>query len=286
VTTRTCLVCGHTGLDPFLGDLLRCPACRFVTASVDGPIDAAALYGDDYFRGAEYLDYAGDEAFIKRTLRPRLAAVLARRQQGRLLEIGSAYGFFLDLARRHFDVVGYEVSPAAARHARDRFGLDVRSDDFLASRVDDIGGPVDVTVMLDVIEHLERPDRFIAHVAAMSRPKALLLITTGDIESPVARWRGRKWRLIHPPTHLHYFSRATLARLLDAHGFRVCSTAAVPVARSLRQILYSILVLRAGRRGAYEALARWLPPTWGVSLNTFDIVQVVAEYTGKAARGA
>lgn len=281
---RSCLVCGHTELVPHLGDLLRCAACGFVTAAVDGPVDPAALYGEDYFLGQEYLDYRGDEAFIKRTLRPRLAALLSRRRQGRLLEIGSAYGFFLDLARPHFDVVGYEVSAAPARYAREQLGLDVRSQDFLACGVEDLGGPVDVTVMLDVIEHLERPDRFIAHVAELSRPGALLLITTGDIGSAVARWRGRKWRLIHPPTHLHYFSRASLARLVGAHGFRVRSVAAVPVARSVRQILYSILVLRMGQRRAYDAAARWLPPTWGVALNTFDIIQMVAEYDGASAR--
>jgi SAM-dependent methyltransferase len=272
-----CLVCGGTTLEPHLGDLLRCRACAFVTARLDGPIDASALYSEAYFRGAEYLNYAADEAFIKRTLRPRLAAVLAGRQTGRLLEIGAAYGFFLDLARQHFDTVGFEVSTAAARYAREHLGLDVRSDDFLAARLDDIGGPVDVTVMLDVIEHLERPDRVVAHIAELSRPGALLLITTGDIGSPLARWRGRRWRLIHPPTHLHYFSRATLTRLLVAHGFSVRHTTTVPVVRSLRQILYSILVLRGGYTRVYDAAERWLPPTWGVSLNTFDIMQVVAE---------
>jgi SAM-dependent methyltransferase len=275
---RPCLVCGADAWAPHLGDLLRCTACAFVTADVASPIDPGALYGEEYFRGAEYLDYAADEAFIKRTLQPRLDAVLARQRGGRLLEIGSAYGFFLDLARAHFDVVGFEVSAAAAAHARQRLGLDVRSDDFTAATPASIGAPVDATVMLDVIEHLEHPDRVIAHVAAVSRPGALLLITTGDIGSWVARRRGRQWRLIHPPTHLHYFSRATLTRLLARHGFRVREIRAVPVVRSVRQTLYSILALRMGRTALYQRLERLIPPTLGFPLNTYDIMQVVAEY--------
>ena len=274
---RPCLVCGADAWTPHLGDLLRCTACGFVTADLTAPIDAGALYSEEYFRGAEYLDYAADEAFIKRTLQPRLDAVLARCRRGRLLEIGSAYGFFLDLARAHFDVVGFEVSTAAAAHARQRLGLDVRSDDFAAASPASIGAPVDATVMLDVIEHLEHPDRVIAHIAEVSRPGALLLITTGDIGSWVARHRGRRWRLIHPPTHLHYFSRATLSRLLARHGFQVRDVRAVPVVRSVRQTLYSILALRMGRTGLYQRLERLVPPTLGFPLNTFDIMQVIAE---------
>lgn len=279
-----CLVCGADAWTPHLGDLLRCTACSFVTADLAAPIDPAALYSEEYFRGAEYLDYAADEAFIKRTLQPRLDAVLARQRGGRLLEIGSAYGFFLDLARAHFDVVGFEVSAAAAAHARDRLGLDVRGD-FLAASPASLGAPVDATVMLDVIEHLEHPDRVIAHIAEASRPGAVLLITTGDIGSWVARRRGRQWRLIHPPTHLHYFSRPTLSRLLARHGFQVRDVRAVPVVRSVRQTLYTILALRMGRTALYRRLERLVPPTLGYPLNTYDIMQVVAEYA-PAARGA
>ncbi|MBI4579971.1 MAG: class I SAM-dependent methyltransferase [Planctomycetes bacterium] len=271
-----CLVCGATSLEPHLEFLLKCASCGFVTARLDSPTDARALYEGAYFKGEEYLDYAADEAFFKRNFRRRLTQVLERRQGGRLLEIGAAYGFFLDLARPYFDVVGFEVNGEAARFGRDKFAVDIRTDDFLAVGVDDIGGPVDVTVMWDVIEHLERPDRFIEHVAAMSKPGATLHITTGDIGSLLARLRGRKWRMIHPPTHLHYFDRRTLPRLLAKYGFRTLDVRSVGVARSFRQILYSILVLHLRRPRAYEVLARHIPPAWGFRLNTRDIMQVTA----------
>lgn len=271
-----CLVCGANAFAPHLAILLRCAACGFITAPLDPSIDPAHLYGEAYFRGEEYLDYPADAAFITRTLRPRLAALLARRHGGRLLEIGAAYGFFLDLARAHFEVVGYEISPAASAWARQHLGLDVRSEDFAASPPGAVG-PLDVTVMWDVIEHLQHPDRMLARVAAASRPGALLMLTTGDIGSAVARWRGARWRLIHPPTHLHYFTRATITRLLAGHGFAVRDIRAVPVVRSLRQMAYSILALRLGRRRAYERLAHLIPPSAGLTLNTYDIMQVCAE---------
>ena len=281
--TAACLVCGAAVFEPYLGDLRRCRACGFVTAELDAAPDAAALYGDGYFQGEEYLDYERDKVFLQRNFGQRLADVTKRVPGGRLLEIGSAYGFFLDLARAHFDVVGYEVNRTAARHAREVLGLDVRTGDFLYGDDDDGSAPFDAVVMWDVVEHLARPDRFLARIARLTRPGAALFITTGDVGSLVARWRGRRWRMIHPPTHLHYFSRATLTRLLARQGFCTVETRAIPVARSIRQMLYSVLVLRLGQPRLYEAVAARVPATWGIGLNTFDIMLMVAE---RAEEGA
>jgi hypothetical protein len=46
----------------------------------------------------------------------------------------------------------------------------------------------------------------------------------------------------------------------------------------VRQTLYSILALRMGRTRLYQRLERLVPPTLGFPLNTFDIMQVIAEY--------
>lgn len=271
-----CLVCGADSFQPYLDILVRCQQCGFVTARTDGAIDYRALYDGDYFKGQEYLNYAADEAFFKKNFQHRLDDVLRHTPKGRLLEIGAAYGFFLDLARKHFEVVGFEVNAEAVRHARERFGLDVRTDDFLHVSQDSIGGPVDVTVMWDVIEHLEHPEEFIKRIASVTRPGGMLHLTTGDIGSGLARLRGRKWRMIHPPTHLHYFDRRTLPQLLAKHGFRTVEIGAVGVARSFRQILYSILVLHLRLSGAYAACERVVPASWGFTLNTLDIMRVSA----------
>ncbi|HOW70654.1 MAG TPA: class I SAM-dependent methyltransferase [Phycisphaerae bacterium] len=271
-----CLVCGRTGFETHLDILLRCPACGFVTAGLEPPAEARRLYEGDYFTGGEYLDYLADEGFFKRNFRPRLDAVRRQCPGGRLLEIGAAYGFFMDLAKESFDTVGFEVNPEAVRYARERLGLDVRCDDFLAATTESVGGPIDVAVMWDVIEHLERPDRFLGHIANLSKPGACLFVTTGDIGSLVARIRGRTWRMIHPPSHLHYFSRKTMTRLLQRTGFEVVDVRPVGVARSLRQILYSVLALGLGMKPAYTAATRVVPATWGFTLNTYDIMQVTA----------
>ncbi len=272
-----CLVCGGAEFSPHLDILQQCASCGFVTTRTDGQVDYRALYDGDYFKGEEYLDYRADEDFFKKNFRQRLAQVRKYTSRGRLLEIGAAYGFFLDLARQYFDVVGFEVNAEAVAHGRQQFGLDLRTDDFLQASEQNIGGRVDVTVMWDVIEHLDRPDLFIERVAALSNPGAMLHITTGDIGSLLARIRGRKWRMIHPPTHLHYFDRHSLTRLLSRHGFITVDVRSVGVARSFRQILYSLLALQFRSPSLYRRIASHLPPTWGFTLNTHDIMQITAK---------
>ena len=74
---------------------------------------------------------------------PRIATELQRAEKmaadgklkpdGKLLEIGCAYGFFLDLARKHWDVRGLDVAEEGVAHARDDLGLaNVEVADFLA----------------------------------------------------------------------------------------------------------------------------------------------------------
>ena len=277
MTLTPCIVCDQNRWETHLEILLRCTSCGFVTAPPEAKFDARSLYEGEYFKGEEYLDYLADEPFFRRNFRKRLRHVQKWCPQGRLLEIGAAYGFFLDLARAHYDVVGYEVNVEAAEHAREEYGLEVRTSDFLKAVPRDVGGMLDVTVMWDVIEHLDRPDRYIAHIAKLSRPGAILCLTTGDIGSWLARRRGRKWRLIHPPSHLHYFNRETIAMLLNKLGFSVVDVRTVGFARSARQILYSVFSLRFGMERTYELLARITPRFLGLTLNTFDIMQITAQ---------
>jgi len=84
-----------------------------------------AHYVDDaYFEGgtAGYSSYQAQESTLRPTFR-RFLAELDRRGMtgGRLLEVGCAYGFFLDEARGHFaHRTGTDYSPAALEKASSR----------------------------------------------------------------------------------------------------------------------------------------------------------------------
>jgi SAM-dependent methyltransferase len=231
------------------------------------------LYGEPYFRGQEYRDYVGDRAVLAKQFQLRLRTLLryvSAERRGRLFEIGAAYGFFLDIARRQFQQVsGIDLSREAAARARD-----VAAGDFLEYPLE--GPPLDVVCMWDTIEHLAQPDLYIKKIAAHMRPGGVLALTTGDIGSPLARWRKAKWRQIHPPSHLHYFSKETLRRLLSKYGFEVCYTGYAGCYRSADTVAYLVLSLKNGMPALYRRLRAAGLLNWSFYSNLYDIIYVIA----------
>lgn len=179
-----------------------------------------AMYGEGYFQGATYLDYAGDRPVIEANARARLRALGDwARPPGTVVEVGCATGFFLNVCRQAgWTAKGVELSEYAAAHARDRLGLDVRS-----GTLEDAGLPplsAKLVALWDVIEHVPDPMTTLRQSAALLEPGGVLALSTGDVGSLVGRGLGRFWRLM-TYDHLYYFSRATIRQYLRAVGLDV-----------------------------------------------------------------
>src|SRR6185436_10992421 len=100
-----------------------------------------------------YADYQGSATVLRREFRRVVERLRRHAPGGRLLEIGCAYGYFLDEAQPFFECTGVEVAGDAVAACRAR-GLDVLQgeDPGLAAALDQ-RGPFDAAVMLDCIEH-------------------------------------------------------------------------------------------------------------------------------------
>src|SRR5262249_32945635 len=177
---------------------------------------------------------------FEQQFRDRLGTVKRFQPSGDLIEIGCAYGFFLTVAQEHYRARGFDIAAGPVAHAREHLGVDACCADFVDAALEPAS--VDVVVMWDTIEHLPRPDLTIDKGGGVLRPGVFLLWTTGDMESVMARVRGEKWRLIHPQTHIHYFSRKTMRDMLERVGLQVEKTGYVGTRRSVRQMAYSLLV--------------------------------------------
>ena len=222
-----CLVCGDSYSPSRLPGLKASQSCGFVSADLEiSPEELRALYSDRYFTGEEYRDYVAERELHERHFACRLKLLLRHisdAQTKALFEDGCAHGFFLNLARTRFGSVrGIDISDDAARYGQEVLGLDTTAGDLLAQA--SIGTP-DVVCLWNTIEHLERPHEYLRKLSTGMPKGAVVAVTTRDIGSPVARIRGSGWRQIHPPTHLHYFSIATLSRLLRNCGFEVSTRA-------------------------------------------------------------
>ena len=220
---RACPGCGRSTEHARLYAIGNCTILRCATCGL-GRTEAPAFeperyYTDDYFTGQHadgYADYRGAEAVLRREFAHTVEFIRARRDGGRLLEVGCAYGFFLQEAKPWFDVSGIELAAEAAAYGRET-GLAVHTgvaDEPTLARL----GTFDVIVMLDVIEHLPDPHGMLRLLGRHLAPGGIVVITTGDFGSLVARLSGRRWRLMTPPQHLWFFTRASMAGMARSAG--------------------------------------------------------------------
>src|SRR4051812_21952272 len=109
----------------------------------------------------------------------------------RLLEIGSAYGLFLDAARRRgYEVTGVELSTIAADESRIRLDVPVHSSQLDEAPLD---GPFDVVCAWDTLEHVPDPVEFWRTIRTLVSDDGVVLFSTPNISSLPARMLRRRW---------------------------------------------------------------------------------------------
>ena len=236
-------------------------------------------YGEGYFRGEEYIDYVADKVAQQRTLAEHLRVVRRYVPAGaRVLEIGCAYGYFLELIRSTYPrSVGIDVSREAVAAAQ-AMGLDARVGDLLESHFD---SEFDAVCLWDTIEHLPHPEAVVGRCAQLLKRGGHLFLTTGDFGALMPRLQGLKWRQIHPPTHVFYFTRPSLRALCERSGLDDVRFTTVRVHRRLSSALSALERFHAhslaGRAAA--RLLRLLPSRcldWDIPLDLGDTLSMTA----------
>ena len=262
-------------------DLIRCPTCGLLFRnSLPSEHELRSLYSIDYFRDDErstggYADYLRDER-LHRSLAAQRLAHLERRTTGRaLLDVGCAAGFFVQEAiARGWDARGVDVSAPMVEFAAER-GLPVELGDLTTVPE----GPFDVVTMWDYIEHSLDPAADVDRVARLLGQRGVIAISTGDIESAVARVSRGRWHLLTPRHHNYFFGRTTIRRLLQAHGFGSIEMSYPSARYSISHLTYKLD--RSRRGGFFTRLAgradRSRVGRLSLPLNLFDIVTVFAE---------
>ena len=259
---------GEAGLIPTtdrygtaLADIVRCAACGHMQLE---RFPAAAELAEAYGEAASD-DYVGEESGQRATARWVLERIERYAEPGALLDLGCWVGFFLSEAeRRGWRGRGIEPSEFASAYARERLGLDVAT-----AGVFDAELPAEhfrAVFMGDVIEHLPNAGAALDRIAATLQPGGVVGLALPDAGSRLARAMGARWWSVLP-THVHYFTRDSLALLLRRHGFTPLYVTTAPKAFTARYYLDRIagydrrlagaLVAAAERVGLAERL--WAP---------------------------
>ena len=226
------LVATTTAYGSAPADIVRCAGCGHMQVAefpLGQTLDEA--YGE-VSEGAYLDEEAGQRATAARAL-DRIER--HARRGGAICDLGCWVGFLLsEAARRGWSATGVEPSSFAADFARRHLGLEVHTGTL--ATVDLPQAAFDCVVMGDVIEHLPDPGAALEGVARLLRPGGVLYLALPDAGSAVARRLGARWWSVLP-THLQYFTRASLARLLRARGFTVEWMGTAPKAFTVRYYL-------------------------------------------------
>jgi SAM-dependent methyltransferase len=218
---------------------VKCAGCGLMYLPAVAPAGSAAAanhYGLAYFGAgvgtsmSGYMDYAAQSVALRRNFRRLLRRLLRHvpnpREGRSLLDIGCAYGFLLDEARKvGFRVAGLDVSEAAIRWMEGSLGIRGT-----AGSLGEVSlGRFDVITVVEALEHVESPGAFLSNVRRHLRPGGILLIGTGANDSLVARILGSRWWYLNPPDHCRIYSRPALARLVGGSGFRILEHSLYPM---------------------------------------------------------
>jgi SAM-dependent methyltransferase len=234
--TVPCLLCGgrkfhlvhqKKGASGEVFPIVRCTACGLLFVNPRKSIEEIAdIYsGSNYFqrpkiKGTGYENYTRYRKlhglFFARQLKT-LETVVAK---GRLLDVGCAFGFMLDEARkRGWQPSGVDLSDFAVDYARNELGLDA-----YVGRPRDIGfdsSEFSAVVMDDLIEHTTDPLAEFKEVYRLLKPGGALILHTPNIQSLWYFFMRKYWVHMKPEEHLVYFSKQTITAMLKKAGFQV-----------------------------------------------------------------
>ena len=217
----------------------RCTGCGLWASDLrPDRVEESAHVGEEERQAAlEPLRRAHFEAILD------LLARGASLEGARLLDVGSAHGWFLEAAaERGMHVLGLEPDAEVASRAATR--LETRIGYFPDAVA--AGETFDVIAFNDVFEHLPDPAQTLGACVRLLRPGGRLLLNLPDADGALFRAAcvlaraglfaplERLWQSRFRFPHLWYFDARSLQRLLAHHDLRLADGVGLPIYRRER----------------------------------------------------
>ena len=151
----------------------------------------------------------------------------------RLLDVGAAQGDFAQLLEeRQYEVTAIEGDPRLAAIAQTKCTRVIKAD--LDQPIQDFGGPFDVILSADVLEHLRNPLKVLTEINRQLKPGGSVIISVPNSTHLWVRMQmclGRfeyAERGILDKTHLRFFTLRSFQALLHAAGLEATELRTTP----------------------------------------------------------
>jgi SAM-dependent methyltransferase len=224
-TGTICPVCSNGDYELIHSHLHRCKKCKCVFNTGHTLQKYNEKYFLDEYREQYGKTYIQDFENIYSLSLKRLKLILriaGNREHGvhfRLLDIGSAAGFFLKAASDCGveEVEGIEISRYASEYCINKFGISVKNEPFENTV---FSKTYSVVTAWYFIEHTPDPVSVITQIYEILAEGGVFAFSLPSVFGPLFLMNREKWIKTHPKDHSLDFHPAALKKLLLRIGFR------------------------------------------------------------------
>jgi 2-polyprenyl-3-methyl-5-hydroxy-6-metoxy-1,4-benzoquinol methylase len=143
----------------------------------------------------------------------------------KLLDVGCATGYLLEKAKQlGYDPYGVEYSHFAAKEAAKRFPKKIFSGSLEQAKYK--SSFFDVVTLIDVIEHVEDPQKQMKEVKRILKPNGHIIVVTPNLESLWSKILKSNWTNLKEE-HIFYFTPSSLKFLIKKSGFEILYSSVV-----------------------------------------------------------
>jgi len=257
----------------------KCPRCGIV--SLESFATHQMKYGEEYFSSeykAQYgRTYLEDFDAIKRASVPRVRLVKelsGKNVDGAVVDIGCAYGPFLDAAREAgLPGYGVDVSSGAVSYVRKKLGIPALCASFESVARGSLPRRIRAITMWYVIEHFTGTDLVLRKAASLLPPGGVFAFSTPNGRGISGRLDPLRFLKNSPADHFTVFSPRGLRRLLSGYGLEL---RAVRVTGHHPERFPGILGRSADQHPGLYRLVRGMSKLFGLG-DTFEAYAVKAE---------
>lgn len=282
-----CLLCRSDRLETLDAEyhVCRCQACGYV---FDNPRPTIETIVDFYSKPGQYNHWIAAEGAREHLWKRRVGKLLKYTRRGKLLDVGTGIGQFLNAARPFFDEVsGTEVSESAVEVAKQKYDLEIAHGKLEACNLR--RNHFDTITLFHVLEHVPDPTDTLSMCRdLLNRGGLLVVCVPNDVLAWTSKLKaaGRKLGLgffqrFSPKLgipqifstaeiHLSHFTPRVLRRALEGGGFSIVDESLDPY--------YAETGMRLALHSTYYALHRLLFAV--TRANRYDTIWMVARKSG------
>jgi 2-polyprenyl-3-methyl-5-hydroxy-6-metoxy-1,4-benzoquinol methylase len=236
VETISCIFCRlesrHVVIEENGYSARKCPQCNLIYVSPrPALLELEDLYGKDHAHISAGTHIYG--AFRRRMIARYMLRIIRKFiQRGRLLEIGSGSGYFLDEARKQgFDVRGIELNGILRDFTQTELGISCENNPLDESL---FGGlKFDIIYHRDVISHFYDPIAEFEKINDRLIDQGLVVFETGNLGDVEPKYY-KLFSAFQLPDHLFFFSEENLKQLLERTGFTLLKAYRYSIVPQLR----------------------------------------------------